>query len=106
MRATHIDRDALETYKKGKKHAWAYAREFSDETGRLMDHAIRGLVEHAFDRAIDILNVHRSVHETTAQLLLQKETLEDDDLAALRAQIAQSGASEAIPEKPMAAAAR
>ena len=28
-----------------------YAREFSDETERLMDHAIRGLIGHAFDRA-------------------------------------------------------
>ena len=30
-----------------------YAREFSDETERLMDHAIRGLVGHAFDRATE-----------------------------------------------------
>jgi hypothetical protein len=28
------------------------------------------------------------VHEKTAQLLLHKETLEEDDIAALRAQIA------------------
>src|ERR1700747_3532682 len=65
-----------------------YAREFSDETERLMDHAIRGLVGQAFDRAIEILSAHRSVHEKTAQLLLQKETLEEDAIAALRAQIA------------------
>jgi cell division protease FtsH len=65
-----------------------YAREFSDETERLMDHAIRNLVGHAFDRATEILNAHRAVHEKTAQLLLQKETLEEADIAALRAQIA------------------
>jgi cell division protease FtsH len=64
-----------------------YAREFSDETERLMDHAIRGLVDQAFDRATEILNAHRSVHQRTAELLLQKETLEQDDIAALRAQI-------------------
>jgi cell division protease FtsH len=64
-----------------------YAREFSDETERLMDHAIRGLVDQAFDRAIQILNAHGSVHQRTAELLLQKETLEEDDIAALRAQI-------------------
>jgi cell division protease FtsH len=52
-----------------------------------MDHAIRELVGHAFDRAVEILNVRRSLHEKTAQLLLQKETLEEDDIAALRAQI-------------------
>jgi cell division protease FtsH len=64
-----------------------YAREFSDETERLMDHAIRGLVDQAFDRATEILNAHRSVHQRTAELLLQKETLEEDDIAALQAQI-------------------
>jgi cell division protease FtsH len=65
----------------------AYAREFSDETERLMDHAIRGLVGQAFDRATEVLAVHRAVHEKTAQLLLQKETLEEADIEALRAQI-------------------
>jgi cell division protease FtsH len=62
-------------------------REFSDETERLMDHAVRDLVGNAFDRATEILNEHRAVHEKTAQLLLQQETLEEKDIAALRAQI-------------------
>jgi cell division protease FtsH len=31
-----------------------YAREFIDETKRLMDHAVRDLVGHAFDRAVEI----------------------------------------------------
>jgi cell division protease FtsH len=70
-----------------------YAREFSDETERLMDHAVRNLVGHAFDRAVELLTVHRAVHEKTAELLLQKETLEEDDIAALRAQIVPAGAS-------------
>ena len=62
-------------------------REFSDETERLMDHAIRGLIGHAFDRATEILNTHRAVYEKTAQVLLQQETLKDDDIAELCAQI-------------------
>jgi cell division protease FtsH len=64
-----------------------YGREFSDETERLMDHAIRGLVGHAFDQAVEILTRHRSVHEKTAELLLLKETLEEGDISALRTQI-------------------
>jgi len=68
--------------------ARGYAREFSDETERLIDHAVRDLVGGALDRAIEILNIHREVHDKTAQLLLQKETLEEDDIAALRLQIA------------------
>ncbi|MGA7788014.1 MAG: ATP-dependent zinc metalloprotease FtsH [Xanthobacteraceae bacterium] len=77
----------------------SYAREFSDETERLMDHAIRGLVGHAYDRAVEILSAHRAVHEKTAQLLLQKETLEEADIAALRAQIVAPGAA----DQPVAA---
>ena len=80
-----------------------HAREFSDETERLMDHAVRDLVGHAFDRAIEILNAHRAVHEGTAQLLLQQETLEEKDIAALRAQIVPAAlATEAAPDKPPA----
>jgi cell division protease FtsH len=82
-----------------------HAREFSDETERLMDHAVRDLVGHAFDQSIEILNAHRLVHEKTAQLLLQKETLEEEDIAALRAEIAPSGATEAGLDKPVIAAA-
>ena len=60
------------------------AREFSDETERLMDHAVRDLVGHAFDQATEILNAHRAVHEKTAQLLLQQETLEEKDKMCIR----------------------
>jgi cell division protease FtsH len=81
----------------------AYAREFSDETERLMDHAIRGLVGQAFDRATEVLAVHRAVHEKTAQLLLQKETLEEADIEALRAQIVPAVAES--PENSIAARA-
>jgi ATP-dependent Zn protease len=55
-----------------------HAREFSDETERLMDHAVRAHFGHAFDQAIEILNAHRPLHEKTALLLVQKETLEED----------------------------
>jgi len=80
------------------------AREFSDETERLMDHAVRNLLGRAFDRAVDILNAHRTVHENTARLLLEKETLEEQDIARLRAQIAPTLANSATPHEPLAAA--
>ena len=83
-----------------------HAREFSDETERLMDHAVRDLVGHALDRAIEILDAHRPLHEKTAQLLLQKETLEEEDIAALRAQIAPADTTDATPAKRAAATHR
>jgi cell division protease FtsH len=78
----------------------AQLREFSDETDRLIDHAVRALVGHALDRALEILNAHRQVHEKTAELLLQKETLDEQDLEKLRAQIVAVPPSSAIAEKP------
>jgi cell division protease FtsH len=84
------------------EQSW-HAREFSDETERLMDHAIRELVGQAFDRAVEILKAHRPLHEKTAQLLLQKETLEEEDIAELRAGIATAAATEAEPNKSVTA---
>jgi len=88
----------------------AHGREYSDETERLIDHAVRGLVGHALERAVAIVTAHRMVHERTAQLLLQKETLEEEDIEALRSQVvAVEAAAEASPEdteKPRQALAR
>jgi cell division protease FtsH len=83
----------------------SYAREFSDETERLMDHAIRGLIGRAFDQAVEILGKHRSVHEKTAELLLQKETLEEDDIAALRSQIMPAQGVDVSADQPNTPAA-
>ncbi len=71
----------------GQDPRGAHGREFSDETERLIDHAVRGLVGHALERAAAIISVHRTVHERMAQLLLQKETLEEEDIEALRSQV-------------------
>lgn len=79
-----------------------HAREFSDETERLMDHAIRALVGQAFDRATEVLDAHRPLHEKTALLLLQKETLEEEDIKNLCAAITPMGTAEETYDKPTA----
>ena len=61
------------------------AREFSEETAREIDAAVKGLVERAFAKAVGILTDRRAVLERGAQLLLQKETLNEDDLKVLQA---------------------
>jgi cell division protease FtsH len=76
------------------------AREFSDETERLIDHAVRDLTAKAFAKAHEILEAHRDLHEKTAETLLRKETLEAQDLEALRAQIASSEGTEPEPGRP------
>jgi cell division protease FtsH len=79
----------------------------SEETERYIDHALRDLMENAFERAVTILKLHRNVLEKTAQVLLQKETLEKDDLEALRIQIiADEHAKSPKPRRTRRSAAR
>jgi cell division protease FtsH len=58
-------------------------REFSEETAREIDCAVRELVTKAFDKALDILRQHRRELDEGAKLLLEKETLQREELPAL-----------------------
>jgi cell division protease FtsH len=60
-------------------------REFSEETAREIDTAVKEIVDRAFAKAVKVLTDKRAVLERGAQLLLQKETLNEDDLKALQA---------------------
>jgi cell division protease FtsH len=67
----------------------AAAREYSEETAREIDCAVRDIVKAAFDKAMAILTRERALLESGARALLQKETLGEEDLEALRARLAQ-----------------
>ncbi|MBI4205240.1 MAG: ATP-dependent metallopeptidase FtsH/Yme1/Tma family protein [Betaproteobacteria bacterium] len=62
-------------------------REFSEETAREIDCAVREFVNAAFEKAVGILNEHRDLLEGGAQALLEKETLVEEDLKALRSKL-------------------
>ena len=62
-------------------------REYSDETAREIDSALRRIVEQAFERALAILERNRGLLEEGAQLLLDKETLSEAELGPLFARI-------------------
>jgi cell division protease FtsH len=55
-------------------------RQYSEETAREIDCAIRELVERARDNALQILSTNRQQLEAGAKLLLERETLLADDL--------------------------
>ncbi|MFO1364024.1 MAG: ATP-dependent zinc metalloprotease FtsH [Burkholderiales bacterium] len=59
------------------------SRDFSEATAREIDTAVKELVDRAFARAVGILTERRAALERGAQLLLQKETLTEDDLREL-----------------------
>jgi len=45
---------------------------------------VKGIVDRAFGQAVQILTDRRAILERGAQLLLQKETLTEDDLRELQ----------------------
>jgi cell division protease FtsH len=60
-------------------------REFSEETAREIDCAVRELTTGAFERALGVLRNYRSQLEQGARLLLEKETLTREELPPLQA---------------------
>jgi cell division protease FtsH len=63
------------------------ARDYSEETAREIDCAVREIVKHAFDKALAILTARRAVLEKSAAALLQKETLGEEELARIRSEL-------------------
>jgi cell division protease FtsH len=64
----------------------ATRRDFSEQTAREVDCAVRDLVTGAFERAVAILEAHRDALAASAAQLLEKETLRGDELPMLIAQ--------------------
>ncbi len=72
--------------------SYAHERKYSEETAREIDTAVRDILRQAFDKAVGILRSKRAILERTAQKLLEKETLGEDELGALVAEPAKSAA--------------
>jgi cell division protease FtsH len=68
----------------GGMRAGGGEREYSEQTAREIDVAVRRLVDRAFEAAKNILTQKRTVLESSAMELLQKETLNEEDLARVR----------------------
>jgi cell division protease FtsH len=59
-------------------------RSYSEETAREIDCAVRELTDRAREKALSILNTHREKLEQGATLLLEKETLTENELPRVR----------------------
>ncbi|MEW6658172.1 MAG: ATP-dependent zinc metalloprotease FtsH [Thermodesulfobacteriota bacterium] len=73
------------TFGKREEHIFlgrefAQAKDFSEETARLIDGAIKNLVMSAYQRAKDLLASHRAELQALAQTLLAKETLDGPEI--------------------------
>ncbi len=58
-------------------------RDFGEETGNAIDEEVKAIVEGALARTIAILKERRDILERAARRLLEKETLEEKELAEL-----------------------
>jgi cell division protease FtsH len=72
--------------------SYGQERKYSEETAREIDTAVRDIVRQAFDKAVGILRSKRAILERTAQKLLEKETLGEEDLKTLAGEPAKSAA--------------
>lgn len=75
-------------------------RRYSDETAHFIDQAVQHIIEHAFDRTVSILKDHRDLLEQGAELLLEKETLDENQLRTFRAEV-QSKERSTLPLFPV-----
>jgi cell division protease FtsH len=58
-------------------------RDFGEETGNAIDEEVKSIVQAALDRTVAILREKRDALERSARRLLEKETLDENELAAL-----------------------
>ena len=73
------------TFGKREEHIFlgreiSQAKDFSEETARVIDHAIKNLVFNSYNQARDLLTTHRAQLEALAQALLEKETLDSPEI--------------------------
>jgi cell division protease FtsH len=80
-------------------------RDYSDQTANEIDSAIRRIVDQAFTRARGILDRNRAVLEDGARVLLEKETLTEEDLVSLFARVSKDNGAPARPAPAPAAPA-
>jgi cell division protease FtsH len=66
-------------------------RDYAEETAAAVDHEVRAIVDRVFQRTQGILKARRAILDRAAKLLLQKETLEQSDLAALVREVPKEG---------------
>lgn len=59
------------------------ARRYSEATAYKIDEAVRQLIDAALARALDLLTQRRGELDAAAQVLLQKETLQEAELRGL-----------------------
>jgi cell division protease FtsH len=64
-------------------------RRYSEETAREIDLSVKMSVDKAFQKALSIVDKNRATLEKSAEALLEKETLTEEDLKSLFSELQQ-----------------
>jgi cell division protease FtsH len=82
----------------------ANERDYGEATANEIDDEVRKIVETAFQRTVSLLTERREILERTARRLLEKETLDEADLASIVVDLASpsTGKPSTASEKPSA----
>ena len=60
-----------------------FSKPYSDDTAKVIDEEISGLIEEQYQRAISILTENRTKLEALADILIDKEVIFKDDLETI-----------------------
>jgi len=70
-------------------------KDYSEATAEVIDQEINGIISAQYDRALEILRGKRGILEESVAVLLEKETIEGDELKRIMAQV--TGTQAALP---------
>ncbi|BDQ12964.1 ATP-dependent zinc metalloprotease FtsH [Sediminibacterium sp. TEGAF015] len=60
-----------------------FTKPYSEETGKIIDEEVRGIIDQAYQRTLDLLKERRTEVERLAKELLEKEVLHKSDVESL-----------------------
>ncbi|WP_051417278.1 ATP-dependent zinc metalloprotease FtsH [Sediminibacterium salmoneum] len=60
-----------------------FTKPYSEETGKIIDEEVRGIIDQAYQRTLDLLRERRTEVESLAKELLEKEVLHKSDVESL-----------------------
>ncbi len=81
----------------GEQHGSYLERRYSEATAEKMDQAVRDIIHTVFERTLAILAANRPTLEHCAEVLLEKETLSEEDLRDLSGELVLP--PEVLPER-------
>ena len=93
-----LEKDRRSFLATDQPHYGPTVHEYSDETAATVDEEVRRIIDAVFERTVSLLSEQRKKLEQSARHLLERETLDENDLKSLLVQ-SEAAKSSAWPER-------